>query len=80
LTPPKGGEKQKGNDNTSAGKRCVDTRDVSAALNARDGKKARVTSPKREKRRMMMWLFSPTGRKQKRCRNCFKERALSGNR
>jgi len=42
LTPPKGGEKQKGNDNTSVGKRCVDTRDVSAALSARDGKKARV--------------------------------------
>jgi hypothetical protein len=32
LTPPKGGEKKKNGDDKSAGKRCVDARDVSAAL------------------------------------------------
>ena len=42
LTPPKGGEKKARGENTSAGKRCVGSRDVSAALNAREGKKARV--------------------------------------
>ena len=35
LTPPKGGEKKARGENTSAGKRCVGSRDVSAALSAR---------------------------------------------
>ena len=42
LTPPKGGEKKKSGDDKSSGKRCVDVRVGSAALSARDGKKARV--------------------------------------
>ena len=42
LMPPKGGEKKARGENTSAGKRCVGSRDVSVALSARDGKKARV--------------------------------------
>jgi hypothetical protein len=42
LTPPKGGEKKKSGDDKSSGKRCVDVRVVSAALSARDGKKARI--------------------------------------
>ena len=42
LMPPKGGEKKARGENTSAGKRCVDVRDVSADVSARDGKKARV--------------------------------------
>ena len=46
LTPPKGGEKKARGENTSAGKRCVGSRDVSAALNERDGKKARVEDSK----------------------------------
>ena len=41
LTPPKGGEKKKSGDDKSSGKRCVDVRVGSAALSARDGKKAR---------------------------------------
>ena len=42
LTPPKGGEKKKSGDDKSSGKRCVDARVRSAALSARDGKKARI--------------------------------------
>jgi hypothetical protein len=42
LTPPKGGENKKSGDGKSSGKRCVDDRVLSAALSARDGKKARV--------------------------------------
>ena len=42
LTPPKGGEKKNSGDDKSSGKRCVDVRVGSAALSARDGKKARI--------------------------------------
>ena len=51
LTPPKGGEKKKSGDDKSSGKRCVDVRVGSAALSARDGKKARfdVSKTREEK-------------------------------
>ncbi|CAL6323946.1 unnamed protein product [Bathycoccus prasinos] len=42
LTPPKGGEKNENDDDKFSGKRCIEDRVVSAALSARDGKKARV--------------------------------------
>ncbi|CAL6366431.1 unnamed protein product [Bathycoccus prasinos] len=46
LTPPKGGEKKKSGDDKSSGKRCVDVRVGSAALSARDRKKARIDASK----------------------------------
>ena len=46
LTPPKGGEKKKSGDDKSSGKRYVDARVRSAALSARDGKKARIDDSK----------------------------------
>jgi len=48
LTPPKGGEKNEDDDDKFSGKRCIEDRVVSAALSARDGKKARVEVEKKD--------------------------------